>query len=440
MLEPNRSGANRLRMPGMLTAAILLLFAPVSLPAMEMDTDPVRVKEAYIEELAAREDPFTLLLYPPLLDLAEEYRRLGDTELAIDTLRRAQHILHRNEGVYTLRQSDVLSRLIDISIAAGDYEEANLQEEFRHFIRTHDLEEGSRDMVIADMDLARWYLATGQPNRARRLLQPSIERALELDLDLLPLALDINRARRLAGNCCNYKELLAAIENAADQAPDKDLLVAAYLDLADVLLMARKSDRANQYFLLAAELDPQAVAATEPSPIQVKRTLKDPSNPSFRTYSIQTDPLQRRKLERMTEEEELEDRYREPQWFIVDDDQQLQPFEVPDSHEGFDRDRRTLERVGHPIMFSEEQLDNLLPYRLENQKHELEIEVEFTVTERGDLEDIEVIESNAPRKLNRLVTESLRRTYFRPALVAGQPVRREHVRLRQTFGSREAQS
>ena len=92
--------------------------------------------------------------------------------------------------------------------------------------------------------------------------------------------------------------------------------------------------------------------------------------------------------------------------------------------------------VGHPVVFSEKQLDQILPLRLQRNKEELSIEVRFTVTETGDLRDIEVVESNAPAKLNRLLKKALRKTYYRPALTDGRPVVSENVSLVQTFTAR----
>jgi TonB family protein len=66
---------------------------------------------------------------------------------------------------------------------------------------------------------------------------------------------------------------------------------------------------------------------------------------------------------------------------------------------------------------------------------ELKIELSFTVTSEGDLEEIEVKNSTAPVKLDRLVVDALRKAHYRPGLVNGLPVTTKNVSLVQTFSS-----
>ena len=74
-----------------------------------------------------------------------------------------------------------------------------------------------------------------------------------------------------------------------------------------------------------------------------------------------------------------------------------------------------------------------MPGRLERDKAELRIDLSFTVEASGDLDDIEIVASNAPVKLNRLMTRALHKVNFRPALLDGMPVARENVTMVQTF-------
>ena len=89
--------------------------------------------------------------------------------------------------------------------------------------------------------------------------------------------------------------------------------------------------------------------------------------------------------------------------------------------------------VGHPIMFSEDQLHNMNSFRFNTRTQDLKIILSFTVLASGDLNDIEIMESSAPTKLNRLVVAALRKSYYRPALLDGVPTRTQNVTLIQTF-------
>jgi len=63
----------------------------------------------------------------------------------------------------------------------------------------------------------------------------------------------------------------------------------------------------------------------------------------------------------------------------------------------------------------------------------VKITLDFTVKNDGSLEDIEILESNAPVKVNKLMREVLSKVKYRPALTNGVPVTKEHVSLTQTF-------
>ena len=136
-------------------------------------------------------------------------------------------------------------------------------------------------------------------------------------------------------------------------------------------------------------------------------------------------------------EEMLADESVEPQWFLVNADGRHMGFEIPDTHKRTDREAAVEALVGKPLMFSSSQLDNLLPGRTASRLQDVSITLSFTVEADGDLADIEVIESNAPVRLERLVVDALRRVYYRPALVDGVPLAREGVRLVQTFNPAE---
>ena len=92
-------------------------------------------------------------------------------------------------------------------------------------------------------------------------------------------------------------------------------------------------------------------------------------------------------------------------------------------------------RSAIPYQFLREQLENVLPlsYRNATSMAEISIEASFTVSENGRISDIEFTNSNAPVKLNRLMRKVLRKSRFRPALVAGRPVSEQNVTLTQSF-------
>ena len=71
--------------------------------------ESVNALSAEIDLISKRDGPFSEKLYEPLLSLAELYVEEGETEDAENTLRRAQNITHRNEGVYSPKQLEVIA-------------------------------------------------------------------------------------------------------------------------------------------------------------------------------------------------------------------------------------------------------------------------------------------------------------------------------------------
>lgn len=390
--------------------------------------DRVTLLEAELEQQSMEAGPFGAQLFEPLMELARLHLSQGDHERATESLRQAQNIVHRQEGVYTPRQQEIIQLLISMAMSDGDFETANQQQKFNFFVTTHHLDDADPNLLSAYSEMADWYMQTGQTQRARRLLQEAFTLAEELGADPLPIAIQLNKARRLEGLCCNPRQLIATIEQ--QDRTDPDSLAQAYMEIADTLIMGRKEEEAAAYFARAESISPLSTSVA-PRMIGMRRSVDNLRVVRVKAYKPTQTLLERSRLERMTPEEQLADLTLEPQWFIVDAGDEHLGFTMPDTR---DRTQAETERlVGHPIMFSESQLDNLLSNRLASKKEELTILVSFTVGANGNLDDIEVIESTAPAKLERLLVNALKKIYFRPALEDGVPVTTKDVRLLQTF-------
>lgn len=388
--------------------------------------------ENEIADLERTSGPFAPDLTNPLMELAEIQMTDGDFEGAVDTLHRAQNIMHRNEGVYTPAQLDIIRLMTNMALSDEDFDTANKQQRFAFFVSSRHLEESDPERLFAYAKLANWYMNTGQPRRARRLLQEAEAQADRLNANRLPLAIAINKARRLEGLSNNPRELLKVL--AETEQSDPDTLATAYMEVADSLVLSRRDEQAAGYYARAFDVSP-LTPTVDPRPITVRRSLDNRTQVTSKRYRLERDVFGQRRLEPMTPTEALEDLAVTPQWFIVDAEGEHMGFDQQDSNQVSNRDRETQRLIGHPILFSKEQLENLVPNRVMIRQSELQIEFSFTVTETGDLEDIEVVNSNAPAKLDRLVMDALRRVFYRPALDDGVPVARAGVRLVQRFDS-----
>ena len=400
--------------------------------AMDNPRQPIIDLENQVEELTLHHGPFSEELIDPIITLAKLYIEAYELESATDQLLRAQNIAHRNEGVYTPRQFEAVTLLTQIALSKADYRAANVKQKFTFFARSHHLNPQDPEILFAYSEMANWYMFTGQTQRSRRLLEEGIDKATSLGLDPLPLAIELSRARRLGGICCVSKQLLELVESSANT--DPDTLAKAYLEIADTYILARKEVIANEYFLKANEVSPLSMSAA-PRPISAREALSNPLSQRAKIYHIEKDMFNRRQLTLSTYEEILEDLSIKPQWFIVDWKEAHHGFIVPDSNANQSQSREIQELVGNPIMFSKDQLNNIIPLRLEKRMEELKIDLSFTVTSEGDLEEIEVEKSTAPAKLNRLIIEALRKAHYRPRLVDGLPLTTKNVQLVQTFSS-----
>ena len=384
--------------------------------------------EAEIDALTRTHGPFADTLFEPLLRLAELQLEFGDIADAADTLSRAQNITHRNDGVYSLRQLPIIETMSDLALSQGEHEDANRLARFKWFVSTHALAEDDPARLAAYVELAEWYMYSGQTRRARKLLTEASELADETQQDQLPLTLLANLSRRLEGLCCSVRRLNPGLESLADSSPE--VQHAFYLEMADTLTLGGKAREAAAYFREAHAITP--LPSSEPLPLTIYRRL-DNSRPGENMYRIRPDPFQQRRVEQMTQREQVEFQFQTPQWFLMEAEGRHLGFSRRDVSETMEAGKRTQTLVGQPLAFSEDQLDYLLPGRLERDKAELRIELSFTVEASGDLDDIEIVASNAPVKLNRLMTRALRKVNFRPALLDGTPVARENVTMVQTF-------
>lgn len=420
-----------------LILSLILLAVAVSGEAEDKaDLEAISRLEDSIESLALDGGPFSSRLFDPLMELAGRQLDFGLTEDAVDTLHRAQNIAHRNEGVYTPSQLRIVEILTNLALKDRAWDDANRQKKFAFFVTRHAFEDDQPEVLSAFSAMGNWYMNTGQPRRARKLMQEARELAVKTGQDPLPFAILENRARRIEGLCCNPQKLIDALETSTfNHLPE--VLIATYLEIADTLTLGGKSQRASEYFRNTVNHGVQKVS-TPPVLLGVRRNLSKPfSDQSIAFRVIRDSPMTAgQRLRRLTEQQRLEEPNEEPGWFLVDPDGSHRGFSTRDSHESYDRDKRTYAMIGSPIMFSEDQLDQLLPLRLEKRKETLKIEISYNITETGDLENIDVIESNAPVKLNRLVTSALRKINYRPALVNGVPVATDNVTLVQTFEPR----
>ena len=100
-------------------------------------------------------------LIEPLQEIGNTYRATARGEDALDTLRRAQHLTHRKDGVMTIEQEEILDGITEAYLAMGMYEEANMEQILS--LRTYEHTFGKDDarIIPAIHKLARFEMRIG---------------------------------------------------------------------------------------------------------------------------------------------------------------------------------------------------------------------------------------------------------------------------------------
>lgn len=128
-----------------------------------------------VDALVARYGPHDSRLVTPLKALGAHYFRKKDYRQAVTTYRRAQHLLHRNHGVQTLDQLDLVDWMATNEMLAGNIEAANTQQSFYYQLHVHAYGATDARTLPAVTRLADWYFYTRQMEEASYFYQLALD-------------------------------------------------------------------------------------------------------------------------------------------------------------------------------------------------------------------------------------------------------------------------
>jgi len=387
-----------------------------------------------IDQIVAESGEYSVQLFEPLLGQGRSLSAMGRNEAATEALQQAQHMLRRNEGVYTLRQIEVIDQLTAMAMKDGDPGRADTQQKFSFFISERFYGQDHLAVFEASSRMANWYLETGQLTKGLTLTTNMIKELEETHKNhpqLIAAYILAAKFRRLKGACCGEKHLSKVLK-ILDSNPDLpvDIKSQVYLELADTFLLSRKQDKAEAFY---AKVDYQNAP---PQLISMTKELHEPhKNQRTTTYRPEESLFASNQMTRMTREELRSSSHVAPQQFSIPQTDNEYNFQISNPMEIRRADEKIKVVIGKPFQFYYDQLRTLLPLKLKKDEalNEVKITLDFTVKNDGSLEDIEILESNAPVKVNKLMREVLSKVKYRPALTNGVPVTKEHVSLTQTF-------
>ena len=280
--------------------------------------------------------------------------------------------------------------------------------------------------------MAEWLANTGQLTAARSELRKGFEfSGSEPELTLM-LLLEESRIRRLDNLCCGWRKLKEQL----DQQPDinSDLLKTAYFEIADSLILNRKPEEASQYYRMGYALL-KTERELDAKMIEMKAQLRSSVTANSKYYMIENELAFPRRIREMTEDEIENHEGFEPTWLAINASNK--GFTLPDKGDARRTIRETRTLIGEPLIFQGKQFKNIQSLKNRNKQEILEIDLSFDVEIDGDLDNIQVVSSNASSRVDRLLINSLKKVYFRPALNKDGPVLSRNIRISQRFDLRE---
>ena len=412
----------------------------------ETDEDFRTAQQLYgqlIEAIESQENGYSESLIEPLIALGRTHLALGEFDAAEQTLRRAQHLIHRNEGVHATRQLEIVDLLTEISIETDRPFDADRQQHFALSIAEHNVPAESEDLLPALSKVTRWYIDTGQYYHARE----SLERTMQViekangamdDRLIAPLMLSAN-VKRLQGSSGSYRYLESA-SKIVEANPDLpiDAKADVFEALADAYLADNKEAEAaltyaKVWALLGSETAENRFA--QPGQIAMSQGLRMSSGISKQILIIENNQFGVSRTKLLNDKEALLLDSQPPQQFSVPLAASDRKIHINDVFSPNDVIAPSQRVVGRPFQFALKQLQHILPASVQNESElaMVRLELRFTVKSDGRVRDIEVSSGNAPNRLIRLMREVLYKATFRPRMVDGKPVETAGFQLTQTF-------
>ena len=342
---------------------------------------------AMSEKALAHLEPLLPQFSPELISviLARSYTLITMEELdeARQQLRRAQHITHRHDGVYTVSQLPIIEKLFEISARTGDYLNADKQRLFTLQIlkKTHGSQ--SEELLPALVDLGRYYgeraASTGQfgDGQLNHLRQSLFRQSIEM-----------------------YEEAISIIEEKFGKTDPR--LIAPLQGIARTRYIQRSNKKSEQ----AAE---RALALIESNPA---------TDTQDKVYAI----IRVGDLYTLTADKRASDLYLRA-WRLI---QESDEFKGQRS-EIFGRPQRLWPRA-RSIVYLDRR-----PTTADDTNKDLFINAEYTVKSNGRVGNVRLLNKNVPNNEVRSLRTHLYETRFRPRIVEAVLVDAPNLVFKQRF-------
>jgi|TARA_Y100000310_G_scaffold332478_1_gene408144 tetratricopeptide (TPR) repeat protein len=383
--------------------------------------DAQRNLDESIRITVAAEGEYAPSLVDPLRYLAKLHFENREYAESLAALRRAQHITHRDDGVYTLNQLNIVDWITNNHMKTSDYSAADVQQRFYYRINETNFGADDPRMIPVMTKLGAWFRYTGQLPDALKMYRDSMhlleQQGTQSDLTLIEPLQAISSVLYLLGDCCPEEPLDRAMNIlASDSGTDAEDRVAALIRLADMTLLKKNEVKAKALYkqawhMLASHRDDHKSKELFGTPTQLGISGTDDAVLAFRGATrafglLMPDVVY---FARPAEESAAED------------------------HDSQVSRERGL--IGSPLPLCFPQLLDLVNVKGDEQLADYFVDLDFSVDHKGRALQVAVVDSNAPPRLGRYVRNMLQRTRFRPQMSEGEPVKSERLAIHQTFTS-----
>lgn len=377
---------------------VVICFARGELAAAE-DVDTYTADQSMVTlerrlgELVRTEGRYSPPVIETLIELGRLSTRAQHNQDGLEYFKRAQHAMHRNEGVYTLSQIPLIDLMTRASLVSGNVQLVDELLQFKHRIYRKNFGQQHVKTVPSLVELGNWYQARALYGEAELRYEKAIDilsndhKAQDwLAMSLRSLAFN----QYLQGRCCDP----VLVDQLTDTAIGADQ-ISAIVEIADMSLLQSQPDLAVRLYRVAWNEDKQLINEIMDRPVLLGVSRIDRMVRAY--HSVLAVSLQHRMKH---------DRFR-----LVSD-----PAVPPG------------QLLGSPLPVCEARLRELTSedYR------DYRVDLRLTVTPEGQPVQVRIVSSNAPGGVNQLLERVISVSRFRPQMVNGKPVRHT-MDIHQTF-------
>lgn len=354
-----------------------------------------------------------------LIDFGALYYETGENELALEKFREAQHITHRDGGIFTIDQLSAMRWITATISRGGKFQAMDTQE--RYTYRINEENYSKLDMLPAMGRLGTWFKNSGQHREAMEIYEAAIVLIREADPEesyrIIPFLREMSSAAYLSDSGSRDNPLEAVLtEMNSGGGTDADDLIRATLHLADMKLLSRRTKEAEILYRQAWEL-------RYGTPNAEKHAQQEFGHPIQLGYGKISDGVEayRETLRNFPIVYGTKTYYRKT------DSMGSTSFSF-----GLDKEEPKQRMIGAPVFMCYLQVREFLPGHNDGELDTYFVDLGFSVRKDGGVSMVEVKDSNTPTKLNRYIKNLLRKLKYRPRIENGTPVLSEVV-VRQTF-------